>query len=67
MKHETDFIIKHNKFLAEHTIKNEISQLLCKDKHGNDIYEHGKQMNHTNLFLTCHRLNPKTAGGGGAI
>ena len=26
LKHETDFLIKHNEFLAEDTIKNEISQ-----------------------------------------
>ena len=42
MKHEINSIIKHNKFLAEHTIKNEISRLLLKYKHRNDIHEHGK-------------------------
>ena len=26
LKHETDFLVKHNEFLAEDTIKNEISQ-----------------------------------------
>ena len=42
MKHEINSIIKHNKCLAEHTIKNEISRLLLKYKHRNDIHEHGK-------------------------
>ena len=42
-KHEIDFKIKHNEFLTEHTIKNEISRLLYKYKHGNNIYEHRKQ------------------------
>ena len=36
-------------------IKNEIEQLLLKYKHGNNIYEHGKQINRINLFLTCHK------------
>ena len=35
LKHEINFIIKDNKFLAEHTTKNEGSQLLSKYKHGN--------------------------------
>ena len=30
LKHETDSTIKHNEFLAEHTIKSEISRLLFK-------------------------------------
>ena len=34
-----------NEFLAEHTTKNEISRLLFKSKHGNDIHEHEKQQN----------------------
>ena len=38
LKHEIDFIIKQNDFLADHTIKNEISQILSKHKHGN--YNH---------------------------
>ena len=42
-KHEIDFMIKHNEFLSEHTIQNEISRALFKYKHGNDIHEHGKQ------------------------
>ena len=40
---EIHFIVRHNEFLAEHTIKNEISWLLFKYKHGNNIHEHGKQ------------------------
>ena len=39
LKHEIYFIIKHNEFLAEHTIKIKISQLLSKYKHGNDIHD----------------------------
>ena len=35
-----DFIRKHNELLAEHTIKNEISQLIAKYKHGSNIHEH---------------------------
>ena len=42
-KHETDSVIKHNEYLAEHTIINEISKLLFKYKHGNNIHEDGKQ------------------------
>ena len=38
LKHEIDFIIKQNDFLADHTIKNEISRILSKHKHGN--YNH---------------------------
>ena len=38
LKYETVFIIKHNELLAEHTIKNKISQLLTKYKYGNDIH-----------------------------
>ena len=34
LKYETDSIVKHNDFLAEHTIKNEINRLLFKYKHG---------------------------------
>ena len=37
--HEIDSIIKLNELVAQHTIKNEISQLLFKYKHGNDIHE----------------------------
>ena len=45
LKHEIEFIIKSNESLAENNIKIEIEQLLLKDKHGNDIHEHGKQQN----------------------
>ena len=63
LKYEINFMIKHNKLLAEHTIKNEISQLLFKYKHGNDIHEHSKnsktktvkRMNHTNVFSSCDK------------
>ena len=41
LKHGIEFIVKSNDALAEHKIKNEIEQLLLKDKHGNDIHEHG--------------------------
>ena len=41
--HETEFIIKKYESLAENKIKNEIEQLLLKNKHGNNIHEHGKQ------------------------
>ena len=40
LKHEIDFI---KKILVEHTIKNEISQLLSYYKHGNGTCEHRKQ------------------------
>ena len=43
MKHEIDFIIRHNEFLADNIIKNKISPLLFKYKYGNDIHEPGKQ------------------------
>ena len=43
LEHEINFIMKHNKFLSEHTIKNKISRLLFKFKHGNDINEHEKE------------------------
>ena len=45
LKHDIHFIVRHNEFLAEHTIKNEISWLLFKYKHANKIHEHGKQQN----------------------
>ena len=37
LKHEIEFIIKSNEFLADKKIYNEIKQLLSKYKHGNDI------------------------------
>ena len=45
LKHESKFIIKNNKSLAENKIKNEIEQLLLKYKHRNNIHEHRKQQN----------------------
>ena len=45
LKHEIEFIIKSNECLAENKIKNETEQLTFKYKHGNNIYEHGKQEN----------------------
>ena len=45
LKHEIEFIIKSNKSLAKNKVKNEIKQLLIKYKHGNNIYEHGRQQN----------------------
>ena len=45
LKHESKFIIKNNKSLAENKIKNEIEQLLLKCKHRNNIHEHRKQQN----------------------
>ena len=52
LKHETYSIMNHNEVLAEHTIKNEIRQLLLKYKHGNDIHEHGKVRINMLLFKT---------------
>lgn len=43
LKHEIDFIIKKNKVLAHHTIRNETSRLLSKYKHRSDIHKHRKQ------------------------
>ena len=45
LKHEIDSIIKHNEFLAEHTMRTRlliISQLFFKYKHGTDINKHEK-------------------------
>ena len=39
LKYEIDFIIKDNQTLAEHIINFIISQLLSKNKHGNDVHE----------------------------
>ena len=47
-KHEIEFIIKQNEYLAENKIKNETEQLLFKYKkykRGNNIHEHRKQQN----------------------
>ena len=54
LKDEIDSIIKHNKRLAQHTIKNEVGQLLCKYRHGNETQKTVKLVNHTIFFLTCH-------------
>ena len=43
LKREIGFIIKNHEFLAEYTIKNEISQSSSNYKYRNDIYEHRKQ------------------------
>ena len=40
LKHEIEFIIKSNEYLAENKIKNETEQLLSKYKHGNNIHEY---------------------------
>ena len=37
LQHEIKFIMSHNESLAENVTKKEISQLLLKYKHGNDI------------------------------
>ena len=47
-KHEIEFIIKQNEYLAANKIKNETEQLLFKYKkykRGNNIHEHRKQQN----------------------
>ena len=59
-KHKIEFIRKSNECLPDNNIKkNKTEQLLFKYKHGNNIHEHRKQkkqqMNHINLFLTCHK------------
>ena len=43
LKHEIEYILKTNESLAENKMKNEIEQLLLKDKHENNIHENGKQ------------------------
>ena len=43
--HEIASIIKHNKILPEHTIKNEVRQLLSKYEKENAIHDDGKQEN----------------------
>ena len=42
LKHEIEFIIKRNESSAENKTQNEISQLLSKYKHGENIHEHKK-------------------------
>ena len=43
LKHEIEYILKTNESLTENKMKNEIEQLLLKDKHENNIHENGKQ------------------------
>ena len=43
LKHEIDFIIKNNEILDDHTINNDIGQLLSQYEHGRDIRKHRKQ------------------------
>ena len=43
LKHEIEFIIKHNESSAEHNIRNEINLPLSKYKHGNNIHKYRKQ------------------------
>ena len=44
LEHKIEFLIKSSKSLAENKIKNDIEQLLLKDKHeNNNIHEHRKQ------------------------
>ena len=45
LKHEIEFIIKSNEYLAENKIKNRIEQLFLKYKHENNIHENGKEQN----------------------
>ena len=45
LKHEIEFIIKHNESLAEYIIKNDIDQLKQKT---------AKPTSHTNLFFSCN-------------
>ena len=47
LTHEPFSITKHHERLAEHVIKNEVTQLLSKYQHGNDIY---KQKNSKKIF-----------------
>ena len=43
LKHEIEYILKTNESLTENKMKNEIEQVLLKDKHENNIHENGKQ------------------------
>ena len=45
LKHEIEFTIKNNEYLAENKIKNDSEQLLLKYKHENNIDEYEKQQN----------------------
>ena len=64
LKHQIKFIIIHNELLDKNELKKEISRLLSKCKHGYNMHEHRKivkQMNHTKLFVTCHKYYIKAA------
>ena len=43
LKHEVNIVIKYNEFLVDRTIKNDISHLLSRYNHENNIHEYGKQ------------------------
>ena len=43
LKHESEFIIKSNEYLAKNKIKNETEQLLLKHKNGKNIHQHRNQ------------------------
>ena len=45
LKHEMEFIIKSNEYLADNKIKDKIEQLLSEYKHENNSHEHGNQQN----------------------
>ena len=51
LKHEIEFIIKSDEYLAENTIKSEIEQSLLKCKQGNNIIGHGKQQNEWTIYI----------------
>ena len=45
LKHENEFIVKTNEYLAENKIENNTEQLLSNYKYENNIHEHGEQQN----------------------
>ena len=45
MKHKIEFNIKSNESLAESKLKNEIEQLLSKQKYGNNFHQLEKHQN----------------------
>ena len=45
LKHETQFTRKSYESLAGNKIKPRLKQLLSNYKHGNNVYERGKQQN----------------------
>ena len=64
MKDEIYSIKKHNERLAQHTMENEIRELLFKYKDVNYIHEHKKRvkpMNHTDRFLRLQRLDLRSS------